>query len=360
MRLKMTRNANNILDIYTDYLICQNKYSTSTGLSDMLDGELSHDQITRFLNNNKFSSRDLWSYIKPTLRKHEESSGGVLILDDCIEEKPYTDKNEIMCWHYSHAKGDHVKGVNLLSCLVRYGDLSFPIGYEIVHKDIQFCEVETKKEKQKASVTKNQHFRSLIKQAHKNKINFDYVLADNWFGAKDNLSYIHQDLKKLFIIGIKSNRTIALSKKDKISGQFKQVRTLDMKDGQSIQVWLRNVDFPVTLIKKVFINENGTTGYLYLVSNDLNHDADHLYQIYQKRWQIEVYHKSIKQNSSLAKSPTKRVVSQSNHIFASIIAFCKLQVMQLKQSMNHFALKYKLILKANQASLIELRKLQIA
>ena len=30
----------------------------------------------------------------------------------------------------------------------------------------------------------------------------------------------------------------------------------------------------------------------YLVSNDLNHDADHLYEIYQKRWQIEVYHKS--------------------------------------------------------------------
>jgi hypothetical protein len=360
MKNLMTKNADKLLDIYTDYLICQNKYSTSTGLSEMLDGELSHDQITRFLNGNNFNSKDLWSYIKPTLRKHEESSGGVLILDDCIEEKPYTDVNDIMCWHYSHSKGTHAKGVNLLSCLVRYGDLSFPIGYEIVHKDIRYCEIESKKVKQKASITKNEHFRHLIKQAYRNNVSFDYVLADNWFGAKDNLNYIHQDIKKLFIIGIKSNRTVALSKDHKITGQFQQVKELDMKDGQSIQVWLRSLDFPVTLIKKIFTNENGTIGHLYLVSNDLNHDDDYLYRIYQKRWDIEVYHKSIKQNSSLAKSPTKVVRSQSNHIFAAIIGFCKLQILQIKQSCNHFALKYKLILTANQAAMKKLKELQSA
>jgi len=35
-----------MLDIYTDYLICQNKYAT--GLSDMVDGEFSHDKVARF------------------------------------------------------------------------------------------------------------------------------------------------------------------------------------------------------------------------------------------------------------------------------------------------------------------------
>ena len=38
-----------MLDIYTDYLICQNKHATATGLSDMVDGEFSHDKVTRFL-----------------------------------------------------------------------------------------------------------------------------------------------------------------------------------------------------------------------------------------------------------------------------------------------------------------------
>lgn len=339
------------LDIYSDYLICQNDKATATGLADLLCGEVSHDKFTRFLNGKALGSQELWIYIKPEIRKHEKKVSGVLILDDSIEEKPYTDENEIMCWHYSHAKGVHVKGVNILSCLVRYGDVTLPVGYEIVHKDIGYCDIESKKEKKKASLTKNDHFRNLIKQSVVNKVLFEYVLADNWFGAKDNLEYIH-NLKKYFIIGIKSNRTVALSLDDKTTGQFQQVTSLNLKDGQSVKVWLRGVEFPVLLIKKIFINEDGSTGILYLVSNDLNHDADHLYEIYQKRWQIEVYHKSIKQNASLAKSPTKRILSQSNHIFASIIAFCKLEILQLKTCMNHFALKYKLILRANQAACI--------
>ncbi|MDN3030798.1 MAG: transposase, partial [Candidatus Tisiphia sp.] len=270
----------------------------------------------------------------PEVRKNEKKSGGVLILDDSIEEKPYSDENEIMCWHYSHAKGRHVKGVNILSCLVHYDTVTLPVGYEIVHKDIVFCDIESKKVKKKASLTKNEHFRNLIKQSHINKVLFDYVLADNWFGAKENLEYIH-NLNKYFIIGIKSNRTISLSKNDKMKSQFQQVSSLNLKDGQFIRVWLKGLEFPVTLIKKVFINEDNSTGILYLVSNDLDHDADHPYEIYQKRWRIEVFHKSIKQNASLAKSPTKKVISQSNHIFASIVAFCKLEMLQLKTHLTH-------------------------
>ena len=41
-----------MLDIYTDYLICQNKYETATGLSELLEGDITHDKITRFLRLN--------------------------------------------------------------------------------------------------------------------------------------------------------------------------------------------------------------------------------------------------------------------------------------------------------------------
>jgi hypothetical protein len=46
-----------LLDIYTDYLICQNQHVTATGLSLLLDGLISHDKITRFLNTNEFGSK---------------------------------------------------------------------------------------------------------------------------------------------------------------------------------------------------------------------------------------------------------------------------------------------------------------
>jgi hypothetical protein len=102
----------NLLDIYTDYLICQNNYATATGLSDMLPDDISHDQVTRFLNAELLNSKALWLYIKPTIRKHETKDGGVLILDDTIEEKPYTDENELICPYHCIAKNRHIKGIN--------------------------------------------------------------------------------------------------------------------------------------------------------------------------------------------------------------------------------------------------------
>lgn len=104
------------------------------------------------------------------------------MLDDTILEKNYTDENAVNCWHYSHAKHRHVKGINLLSCLVRYGDIAFPIGYKIIKKDILYSDLETRRQKRKASISKNELFCSLIQQAVINNILFDYVLADNWFG----------------------------------------------------------------------------------------------------------------------------------------------------------------------------------
>jgi hypothetical protein len=350
---KMTKN---LLDIYSDYLIAQNKYATSTGLSDLLDGKISHDKITGFLNKNNFTSKDLWSYVKTKIREIQQEKGGILIIDDFIQEKPYTDENEITAWYYSHAKHRSIKGVNIISSMIRYNDTAFPINYEIIKKDISIsCNIKTKQIKRKSSISKNEPLRSMLSQIEKNNIFYDYVLADVWYGSKKNMSFIHNKLNKKFIFGIKANRLVWLLD---TKGQHQNIKDLNIKEKQKMIVTLKDLSFPVALIKKTFINEDQSTGTLYLVTNDLNLDADQIYTIYQKRWIIEDYHKSTKQNASLAKSPTKVIRSQSNHIFASIIAYCKLEFLKLKTSLNHFALKYSLLVKANRACFIELNNLQ--
>ncbi|MCD8499813.1 MAG: transposase [Gammaproteobacteria bacterium] len=348
-----------LLDIYSDYLISQSHYATATGLADLLNGEISHDKISRFLRLEDYESKELWQYVKPSVRQHEASTCGVLVLDDTISEKHYTDENAINCWHFSHAKHRHVKGINLLSCLVRYDDIALPIGYEIVKKDTQYSDLATRKLKRKAAIGKNDLFRSLIQQAVKNEVLFDYILADNSFGSKANMTFIEQDLKKHFIVGIKSNRCIAMTEEAK-SGQFQQVNSLDWKDGDCNTVYLKDLAFPVKLLKKIFTNEDGSTGVLYLATNDLTIDADRIYEVYQKRWRIEEFHKSIKQNASLSKSPTKIIRTQANHLFASMIAYCKLELLKVKTSMNHFAIRQKLLLKANQIMFNELQLLKAA
>lgn len=349
-----------LLDIYSDYLISQNHHATATGLSSMLDGEISHDQVSRYLRSGDYGSRELWGYIKPEVRRHEQSKGGVLLVDDTISEKAYTDENALNCWHFSHSKGRHLKGINLLSCLVRYGDIALPIGYELVKKDIVFSDIKTRKRKRKSETSKNDMFRNLIQQAVDNHVLFEHVLADTWFGSKENMTFIHQDLGRSFILGIKSNRKVALTEKDAKSGQFQQVQSLDWKDGDCATVYLKNLAFPVQLTKKIFKNEDGTTGTLYLVTNDFSIDADRIYEVYQKRWKIEEFHKSVKHNASLSKSPTKIMKTQANHLFCSIIAYCKLELLKVKTSMNHFAIKNKMLIKANQIMFRELQLLKAA
>ena len=348
-----------MLDIYTDYLISQNSQASATGLAAMLGNEISHDQVTRFLHSGEFGSKELWNYVKSDLRKFEKEASGVLILDDTIEEKEYTDENDIVCWHHSHAKNRHVKGMNILTCMARYNDFSLPVAYEVVKKTVRYSDIKTKKEKRKSDVTKNEMFQNMLKQAKKNHVKFEYVLADNWFGSKENMRFIHGDLNKKFIIGIKSNRTVALSRETGKKVEYQQVKSLDLKDGETCNVWLKELTMPLQLLKKVFTNENGSTGILYVVTNDISIDGDKLYEVYQKRWKIEEFHKSIKQNASLAKSPTRVVKSQMNHMFSSFIAYCKLESLRVKTSLNHFALKYKIIVKANQVAYAELAKLRL-
>lgn len=90
------------------------------------------------------------------------------------------------------------------------------------------------------------------------------------------MRFIHQDLNRLFILGIKSNRKLALTEEDAKSGQFQQVQSLDWKDGDCATVYLKNLAFPVQLTKKIFKNEDGTAGTLYLVTNDFSIDANRI------------------------------------------------------------------------------------
>lgn len=52
-------NVNNLLDLYTDYLLVTPTYSIATGLSLVTDNKVSHDQVTRLLSS-KIDSTTLW------------------------------------------------------------------------------------------------------------------------------------------------------------------------------------------------------------------------------------------------------------------------------------------------------------
>jgi hypothetical protein len=354
---------NKLLDLYTDYLITSFSLTTATGLSAAVNEHYSHDQITRFLAKEDYSQKSYWQHIKSIVRQIEQDDG-IIVVDDTIEEKPYTDENDIVCWHYDHTTGQTVKGINLVNFLyqVERPDgqaVSLPLAHEVVSKPETVVDTKTGKTKRKSTISKNTLVRERLKILRfQNQIRFTYVVFDSWFSAKENMRLIRTELEKHFVCPVKTNRTIALCEADKLAGNFVQVSTLDLKPNELRLVYLKGVDFPVLLAKHVFTHKDGSVGVFYLVSSDTALTYEQLTHLYHRRWTVEEFHKSLKQNVALEKSPTRTTTTQKNHIFAAMLAFIKLETLKLHSHCNHFALKSQLYLRAIQTCFKELKVLQ--
>ena len=348
---------NSELELYTDYLLSSFGSTTATGLSAMVQGDVSHDRITRFLSRQDYTSKDLWLQVK-TMVRQVQTAEGVLIFDDTIQEKAWTDESDLICWHYDHCSGCTVKGINLLNALYHCNGRSIPVAFELVQKPLQ-CDMASRQVKRKSEKTKNELMRQMIHACLQNALQFRFVLMDSWFASEENFDFI-TSRGKHFIAALKDNRLVALSQEDCKKKRFVRVDELEFSEQSAVQGWLKGSARAVRLVRQVFKNKDGSTGILHLVCSDLTCDYDAITTTYKKRWQVEVFHKSLKSNAGMAKSPTQTLRTQSNHVFMAIYAVFKLECLSVKSKINPFALRFKLLINATRSAFDQLQKFQAA
>jgi len=287
-----------------------------------------------------YGSKELWQMVKNSVSCHSCPSG-ILIFDDTISQKPHTKENGLVSWHYDHSKGACVKGIGLLTGLyVGKNDVSLPVVYELISK-----ETDKKTGKTVNKMSKNAQMRNSFDQMLANNLPFKYVLADVWYGSGENMTHIKSKGKE-FIMPLKHNRLIAFSEEDKQARNWVAIDSLKLEPGDTVKVYLKETPYPVTLVKEEFVNQDLSTASLYLVSSDEKLSFQQIISLYQKRWKVEQYHKSLKNNASLQASPTKTTKTQANHIFMSLIAYCKLELLKINNGLNHFAFKALLYTRA--------------
>ena len=229
-----------LFDLYTEYLLVSFGQVSATVLSRMLDGAVSHDQITRMLARPPPHSPQLWQKVKPLVRE-VESADGVIVIDDSMSEKPYTDENELICWHWDHAHNRTVKGINFLTAWYQVSGVSLPVAFDLVTKTETYLEAKTGKEKRRSTLSKHDRMRTLWRACVHNEIPFGYVLADLWFASADKMKFIVLGLHKHFVFPVKENRTVAVNAEAQKKGRDVAVDTFDLRAGQTRQIWLEGV-----------------------------------------------------------------------------------------------------------------------
>jgi hypothetical protein len=173
-----------LLDTYSDYLPYGGGQTTATGLSNLLEGEVSHDKITRFLSSEHFDEKTLWKKVKKVVRAFEQEEA-CLIFDDTVIEKPYMDENEIVTWNYDYKTGGTVKGINLLTAFYiseKGGQVvRLPIGFRVVAKTEEYTDEKSGEKKRKSPQTKNEMMREMICRQVQNQVQFRYPVYNGRF-----------------------------------------------------------------------------------------------------------------------------------------------------------------------------------
>jgi len=224
-------------------------------------------------------------------------AGGTLTVDDSVVDKPYSDpkKAELIDYFWSGKHKRSVKGINFIT--LYYTDINqvrVPVNFRAILKS------ENK--------TKNEYFREMLNEVLVWGLQPTFVTGDTWYASIDNFKRVrHHTLSCLF--AVECNRLVSVEK-----GTYVQVQHLEIPES-GLVCYLKGFD-TVKVFRTVFKNEYR---YYTLYVSNLEKLEKLTYAdfkaIHDNHWNIEQFHRAIKQVCNIEHFQVRTTVAIKNHIF---------------------------------------------
>ena len=276
-----------------------------------------HDAYTRQLHRLFPTSERLWLEAKEQINLNQ----GAFILDDSTLDKLYSRKIELVTRHWSGKHKRVVLGINLVTLLWTDGERYIPIDYRIYNKD---CD----------GLTKNDHFRDMLKTAKQRGFVPEFVLFDTWYASLENLKLIRQ-LQWLWLTRLEHNRQV-----NPDQTYNRPVRQIDT-DEQGDIVHLKAYGL-IKLFKIVKTDDD----IEYWATNDLEMNVLKRLKYAEFSWMIEIYHRAIKQFCGIERCQARSENAQRNHIELALRAFLRLEYHCFVKGISWFEAKTSIIREA--------------
>jgi SRSO17 transposase len=301
-----------------DFLIASQKQYSGLELSKVAPADMAHDAVSRWLSANKLTPKIVWQHAAPMVNR----TTGYLIIDDTVLDKPYSRIIPLVKNQYSGKHHKTVNGIDLVNMLWTDGERIIPVDYRAYDPT-------------RDGKTKNDHAQEMLNFAEKRGFSPDYVLMDSWYSSVDNLKLITNNTNKhwKWIAGLKSNRLVSL-----VQGTYLPVSDLDWTSKQVHKVWLKAYGF--VLVSKIVFKNGDIT---YIATNDLSLVNLETFKSHSEhRWNIETFHRGIKQCCGIERCYSTLERSQRNHILCAFLAFLKLEWQRIQNGVSWYEQKWSI------------------
>lgn len=273
-----------------------------------------HDAFTRLLTRLEPDPETLWTEAMTQV----VLESGVLILDDSTLDKPYSARNDLVYRHWSGKHKAVVSGINLITLVWTDGDRAVPCDYRIYDKDTDGC-------------TKNDHFEEMLMAAHKRGFTPAMVCFDGWYSSIGNLKLV-RGLGWHFLTRLKPNRQVNPEGKG-----LQAISEIEIDECGTL-VWLKGFG-----MVKVFrlIDRNGDAEHWATSKIEMSDLERVKYASFS--WQIEQYHRGIKQFCLIERAQCRRRRPWQNHINLCLRAFLRIESHCYHKGISWFEAKTSII-----------------
>jgi DDE superfamily endonuclease len=283
-----------------------------------------HDAFTRLLHRLEPDAETLWTEAQPQV----QLTSGVLVVDDTTLDKPYARAIELVSRHWSGKHRQVVQGINLVTLLWSDGDRPIPCDYCIYHKDSD-------------GATKNDHFRAMLKTARARGFQPTGVLFDSWYSGLENLKLIRA-YQWLWLTRLKSNRLVSLN--------FQGNRPVSEQPIAESSTLVHLKGYGMVKVFKVVTPDGDSE---YWATNDLQMTGLTRLKFSDYAWQIEHYHRGLKQFCGVERCQVRAARAQRNHIVCALRAFLRLEQYCFVKGISWFEAKTAIIRDAVRAYLAQ-------
>jgi len=281
-----------------------------------------HDAYTRLLYRIQSDGDALWQEVQGCV----QLTSGVLVIDDSTLDKPYSRAMDLVTRHWSGKHHQVVMGINLISLLWTDGDAHWPCDFRIYDRPND-------------QLTKNDHFQHMLKKAAERGFQPELVVFDSWYSSLENLKQV-RNLKWQWLTQLKSNRLV------------------DPHDAGNLPISLVVIPMHGLIVHlkgygfiKVFKIAAPNGGVEYWATSDLQMNVEQLAERALQSWQIEEYHRGIKQFCGIERAQHRLAIAQRNHIGLALRAFLRLEYHRLQTGISWFETKTSIIREAVRAYL---------